>query len=250
MWAIFEPSETPDEEPIWLRTPKPIDGLQEGETITLFAQGVSKSGGWKDTTQYYNNCWASVCSLMLDWYLNLLSQQEELPDTVLKGVHEMKNWFADKIGLQGQWVNVGLQLYFSNFLANKTNTHLEYKAANSTPFSHEMLSVIFYEHLKNGDNVAISAYLFANQYHAMNVWGAEFDHNGYITKLYITESYSTEENPSLQTVFNKPQLEEYIWQGNYRWKNTICGYNPYYACQESYFQNINTIDVIYNPVKK
>ncbi len=258
LYALFEPSNTPDTKPaisyisydlydMGLK-PTPITEFDEGKnTKTLWVKGVNEKEGWQDHRQYTNNCWGTTSSQMLDWFFKQDKFKEFLVknSNAPKSIDDMRKWFLDLHGEWGWIIRLALSAYFDRFFPDLNLSQYMYNYnGNNKAFTLETFSALLYRHLSKGDMGGISGFMFANQPHAMSLWGAEFDKDGLVVALWLTTSECTNDEGILKPRLNKYERSSTSKEGHYKWSASYEYYSStggYYSTYHTFVSDIYTL---------
>jgi uncharacterized repeat protein (TIGR02543 family) len=178
---------------------------------TLWAEGVTQSSGWVDPTQPVNDCWANTTASYLWWWQNqLVKKGYTLPDGTPTDIYDVYKAVRDACPYtdnSGGYVNKAmrwyLQKYFPN-LANQTQVptgQSEYSQYWIGKYSAEVQSAWIREQLEAGRGIAVAitqSHDSPQTGHTWMIWGATFNSDGLVTKLYYTDSAWTGKANKLQ----------------------------------------------------
>ena len=87
-----------------------------GEVRQVWARGVTEGGGWQNTAQWYNGCWAACATDMIAWWKKSLAARYDVTGVSI-GTSEEVNRVFDKnpyFGDNGDYVWKGLEFVFTN----------------------------------------------------------------------------------------------------------------------------------------
>lgn len=191
------------------------------ETKELWAYGVSKDGGWYDTTKNWTNdslmCWAATAANMINWWQHwdanynssapqgtvaVYTQLKKdynvnLADSGaivgLKWWYNGENWSgqttsgfygkdAEFSGYYGETFKLNCSLYYNDD-QNSSDTTLTYQQASSS-----LLSI--FKNCQTSVGLGIfSGSSAGNVGHSITMWGLEYDTaSNTVCKLYVTDS--------------------------------------------------------------
>lgn len=86
------------------------------ELRQVWARGVTEDGGWQNTAQWYNGCWAACATDMIAWWKKNLAETYDLSGVPI-GTSAQVNDVFDKnpyFGDNGDYVWKGLEFVFTN----------------------------------------------------------------------------------------------------------------------------------------
>ena len=95
------------------------------EVEQVWAQGVSAEGGWQNSEQWYNGCWAACATDMLAWWKKNVSAAFDLSGCTM-GTSEEINRVFDKnpyFGDNGDYVWKGLEYVMTNSVSALSITY-------------------------------------------------------------------------------------------------------------------------------
>lgn len=166
--------------------------LLSAATITCWADGVSKTSGYKSVAQGSTNlCSAATASNMLAHYFNVASSRgisvsADAPTTS----YPIFNYFCSVLDTsKGTYVCSALERYISDngSYFNGNAPTVKYKYGFSWLDSGVELSAILIDALSSGSTAGISYEGYAN--HAVTVWGIEYnDQTNIVSKIWVTDS--------------------------------------------------------------
>lgn len=196
------------------------------ETQELWAYGVSKDGGWYDTTKVdptgpvgdrdsdSQMCWAATASNMISWWqhwdennstsapqgaVNIYNQLKTDYDTNLAdyGAIVGLNWWYNGVNLSGQTTSgfYGKDAEFSGYYGEtfelKSSLYYNDDADSSdTALTYKQASESLIS-VFNGGKTAVGLGIFSKGSigHSITMWGLEYDTaSNTVSKLYVTDS--------------------------------------------------------------
>lgn len=183
-------------------------GSASAATYQLWADGVTQTGGWTDWTQTGPTCGPTTATNMLNWWLGKAEQDYVLPMELSDD-----NWWrlyniwkvASDGGTKQDFVENSLFDYASHygfdFKAShyRTPYYIWGNSGDDAQKSYEKISEELRTYLGKG---AVAGITSDSPVHAETCWGAEFDENGLVKKLFMADSAT-----------NRPQntLEVYVF---------------------------------------
>lgn len=162
----------------------------EAATTTLWAQNINKNTDWTkyDYQQVGDYCWAHVsASLITHWQSNSTNLPTSSAPTDTKEIIDI---FYKAFPSAGKHVDVALSWFFSTYYPTLDYNKVHQKIDKwNTTYSYKDMSAIYYDLLSQGRSIGITY-----DGHTITIWGADFDSNNLITKVYGTDSnYGTAE---------------------------------------------------------
>lgn len=166
--------------------------LLSAATITCWADGVSKTSGYKSVAQGNTNlCSAATASNMLAHYFDVASSRgisvsADAPTTS----YPIFNYFSSVFDpSQGIYVWDALNRYISDkgSYFNGTAPTVKYKYSIFSSDSGVTLSATLIDALSSGSTAGIAYAGYAD--HAVTVWGIEYDdQTNIVSKIWVTDS--------------------------------------------------------------
>ena len=202
--------------------------LPTTQAETIWADGVSVTSGWYDANKTHdddgeitasddNMCYAAATSNLLAWW----QDRHVVPDGTPQGLDNIWNTFVKNATsrsgsnvpyaltwwLTGQDPNSVLNPhagYYTNFIPEGS----DYESLRDSLFFIKYIkptSDDIYTLLSGGTPAAL-----VTSAHTLTLWGAEFDSNGNVTKLFITDSDDYTGKADLLTVEAKIKTNKSI----------------------------------------
>lgn len=169
---------------------------------SFWASGVSEQKGWGPSLfqGYTNYCWLYTASALLDHWQSqsqALTKDPNAPQTRQDIVDDLKSTFT---GNNGNFVSRGLGNFFYKYYANVDyyGKILQKETLTKTD-GYDIFSKKAQEILQKGSPIGISYVIENGGPHAITIWGAEFDENGEMIKMYATDSASSSGKLELYT---------------------------------------------------
>ena len=151
---------------------------------TLWATDVSKVSGWTDNDQFLNHCWATSSSQVINWWQTQVAKKWVLPEDAITSVDGLRDYYTG-YGYKGRYADSAILEYLATLDENFTSPLDD----NDTSYdSREEISQILWDNLSLGAAGVLSATFWGGSSHAVTLWGAEFDENNLVTKIYVTDS--------------------------------------------------------------
>lgn len=99
------------------------EALAEREQV--WAQGVTLSGGWQNSAQWYNGCWAACATDMLAWWKKNVSAKFDLSGCTMGTSTEINEVFDKNphFGDNGDYVWKGLEYVMTNSVSSLSITY-------------------------------------------------------------------------------------------------------------------------------
>ncbi|MGN0820498.1 MAG: IdeS/Mac family cysteine endopeptidase [Akkermansia sp.] len=194
------------------------------ETKELWAYGVSKDGGWYDTTKTWsgdtNLCWAATAANMLSWWQHWDTSAPDNnatpPQGALNIYNQLKTDYGYDLADSGSiigvewWFNGGAsarQYYSAQYYQNKVNVFASggggyYTGLNmflgvkdedyfyaSDYISYSDANTNLLKSMTSQRAIGLAISTGANVGHSITMWGLEYDTaSNAVTKLYVTDS--------------------------------------------------------------
>lgn len=170
---------------------------------SFWASGVSEQKGWGPSLFQGNTnyCWLYTASALLDHWQSqsqALIKNTNAPQTRQDILANLKKEFANHTN--GNFVKRGLANFFINYYPSVDyygKIHTEIVLKNTDGYAE--ISKNAFNILKSGSPVGISYVIEGGGAHAITIWGAEFDENGEMIKMYATDSASSSGKLELYT---------------------------------------------------
>lgn len=203
----------------------------KAEKVQYWAKGVSVDGGWYNTFQFRNGCWAAVSSNMIAWWQDRIQE---------KYIYTGKCWGAEEINQEfdrntyfnkgGDYVYKALDWYLSQthptIAYTRTNLYQNYLAEGD--FDNP---IIFTRGYLDSNEAAITdvllRYFTTGNYvaqirdmnHAWTLWAIEVDtKTNTITRIWVTDSVPNNRNNPKKEIHS---LEPKRWNNYFYFERGI-----------------------------
>lgn len=182
-----------------------VDSVIEG-----LRYAIRKSySGWYDTDQYfYNLCWAGASSNLLHWWYDRNKDNIEkyfahyAPEGTFRPDMSYKGWgvssifqdFVDKWPNHGGYIETGLKWYLIGSNQNWGGAYFKDVFGDNSDFAEfhgalnqYKLNTALDKAFKNKMAIGASEINMSGG-HAITIWGAHFDEEGLVDKIYVSDS--------------------------------------------------------------